>query len=140
MYKLYISRNIPTCDLLRKHNLNNEIIYNKYGKPYFKDNPIFFNVSHSGKYAVLAVSDKEIGVDIQKITYKAKIINKICNENEKKLIKNANDFTKIWVKKESFVKMVGQGLSYGLINADTQTINNIKIKKYKNYYIAICLK
>ncbi|MBR4230958.1 MAG: 4'-phosphopantetheinyl transferase superfamily protein [Bacilli bacterium] len=140
MYKLYISRNIPTCDLLRKHNLNNEIIYNKYGKPYFKDNPIFFNVSHSDKYAVLAVSDKEIGVDIQKITYKAKIINKICNENEKKLIKNANDFTKIWVKKESFVKMVGQGLSYGLINADTQTINNIKIKKYKNYYIAICLK
>ena len=126
MYKLYIGKNLSVSDLLERHNLFGEIIYNKYGKPSFKNNPIFFNASHSGEYTVLVISDKEIGVDIQKITYKRKVIDKICNENEKNNIKNATDFTKLWVKKESFIKMIGQGLSYGLKNVDTLKMTNIK--------------
>ncbi len=140
MYKLYIGKRLTTEEILKRHIFLDEIVYNEYGKPYFKNNPIFFNVSHSGDYTVLLVSDKECGIDIQKLTFKKNVINKVCTEIEKNNIKNAFDFTKIWVKKESYVKMIGQGISYGLKNVDTNKIKNIKVKKYKNYYIAICLK
>lgn len=47
---------------------NIKIIHNDYGKPYFKDfEKINFNISHSGEYVVCCFSDKEIGVDIEKI-------------------------------------------------------------------------
>ena len=140
MYKLYIAKNLNTREILERYHLDYEIIYNKYGKPYFKNNPIFFNVSHSNKITVLCISDMEVGVDIQKLTYKPRVIDKICTLEEKKLIHNEHDFTKMWVKKESYVKMLGQGIGYGLRNVDTLKVNNIKIKKYKNFYIGICLK
>ena len=140
MYKLYIAKKCSSKEILKRHNIDYEIIYNEYGKPYFKNNPIFFNVSHSGNYTVLVVSNIEVGVDIQKITYRRKVIEKVCNDKEKKLIKDAQSFTKMWVKKESYLKMLGQGASYGFKNVDTLNTNNIKVKKYKNYYIAICFK
>ncbi len=140
MYKLYIEKNISSKELLNKVlnelNIKDEIIYNEYGKPYLKNNEIFFNISNCDIYTVLVISSKEVGVDIEKITIKENIIDKICNENEKKLIKSPIDFTSIWVKKESYVKYLGVGLSYGLKNVDTTKLNYI-IKKFNNYLIAI---
>ena len=37
---------------------------NEHGKPFFKNNNIKFSLSHSGEYAVCAVSDDEFGIDI----------------------------------------------------------------------------
>ena len=143
MNKIYISK-LSTKELLNKaleiYNINREIIYNEYGKPYLKNNEIYFNLSNSHDYSVCAVSDSEVGIDIEKITFKANIIDKICTEDEKKLIKNADDFTKIWTKKESFLKYLGIGLSYGLKNIDTLILNNIKTYKYEDYYISVCSK
>lgn len=41
-----------------------------YGKPYIRgiSRPVFFNLSHSGKYLVCALSDREVGIDIERIT------------------------------------------------------------------------
>lgn len=142
MYKLYIKENTSTNDLLNQileeKNVKSEIIYNEYGKPYLKNNEFYFNMSNSGKYTICAISDKEIGVDIQKIKLKENIIDKICTEEEKKIINNADDFTKIWVKKESYVKYLGKGLSHGLKNVDTLKLHNINVIKSDDYYIAIC--
>lgn len=140
MNKLYIEKNITSEDLLAKvckeYNIDKKIIYNEYGKPYIKDNPIYFNISHSGDYTVLAISDQEIGIDIEKITMREKVIKKVCNEEEKKLIKTQEDFTLMWVKKESYVKYLGIGLAYDLINVDTLKLN-FYIIKFDNYYISI---
>jgi phosphopantetheinyl transferase (holo-ACP synthase) len=38
------------------------------GKPYIKSRPFYYNLSHSGDYVICAVSDCEIGVDIQKMS------------------------------------------------------------------------
>ncbi len=142
MYKLYIKKNISTSKLLhsilKEYNLKEEIIYNSYGKPYLKNNELYFNLSNSGKYTICAISTHEIGVDIQKISYKKKVIKHVCNEVEAKLIHNANDFTQMWVKKESYVKYLGMGLSYGLKNVDTLKLKDIDILKFANYYIAVC--
>ena len=37
------------------------------GKPYLKNGGMYFNISHSGDYVVLATADSEVGVDIEKI-------------------------------------------------------------------------
>ena len=141
MYKLYIEKNIVSDDFFAKTcnmlGISDKVFYNEYGKPYFENNDLFFNISHSGDYTVLVISDKEIGVDIEKISYKPNIIDRICTDNEKKTIHNADDFTKVWVKKASYVKWLGQGLSYGLNNVDTTRITNFDIKKIEDYYVCV---
>lgn len=82
----------------------------KHGKPFFEDSDIYFNVSHSGEYVACAYGDKEVGVDIQK--------NKELKDNLVKRISHEKDDTvnplAIWVIKESYVKLLGQGLSFDM--------------------------
>ena len=40
------------------------------------------------------------------------VIDRVCTEEEKNLINNADDFTLMWVKKESYVKYLGKDLFY----------------------------
>ena len=141
MYKLYIEKNISSKELLKKvfkdYNVLDNLKYNDYGKPYLKNKELYFNISHSYEYTVLVISNKEIGVEIEKITMRKNVMEKICNEEEKALIKTAEDFTKIWVKKECYTKYLGIGLSYGLENVDTIKMPNFIIKRRDDYFIAI---
>lgn len=142
MYKLYIEKDTSSEYLLKKvlkkEGIKDiEIIYNDYGKPYLKNKDLYFNISHSNKLTVLVISNKEVGVDVEKITMKERIIPRICTSSEQKLIKTPEDFTKMWVKKESYVKYLGIGIAYGLKNADTTKIKGFILKKYEDYYIAI---
>ena len=143
MFKLYIEKNISSKDLLKKvfneYEIKADIIYNEYGKPYLKDNQLYFNISHCDDYTVLAISNSEVGVDIEKITMKKRIIDRICTDEEKRIIKTPEDFTIIWVKKESYVKYLSIGLTYGLKNVDTLKPYNFIIKKIDNYYISVYL-
>ena len=141
MYKLYIEKNISSSSLLKKvldeYEITDDIVYNDYGKPYLKNNEMYFNISHSFDYTVLVISSKEVGIDIEKITMRKNVIDKICTLEEKKQINSASDFTIMWVKKESYVKYLGMGVAYGLKNVDTLKIKDFIIKKIDDYYISI---
>lgn len=93
--------------------------YGENGKPYLMGKSgLCFNLSHAGEYVMCAVSDCEVGCDIEDTTdhamkiarrYYAKDeyarIEALSDENEK------NDlFLRYWTLKESFIKCVGQGL------------------------------
>lgn len=149
MYKLFTKENTTSKDLLKdvlKNELNitnYELTYNKYNKPYLKNRNIHFNISHDKNTTVLVTSDKEIGVDIEYYTYKESVMKKYYNEFEQQEIINSNnkeyEFTRIWVMKEAFVKMKGQGISYGLQNVDTTRLKKqIKLISNEKYIIAIC--
>lgn len=103
--------------------------YGRYGKPYLTDYPdIYFNISHCPKGCVCAVSDKEIGVDIQDIRpFSWDIAKRVCCENELKMLEHADDramvFTKIWSMKESYVKMTGKGIA-SISSVNTTVIRN----------------
>ena len=60
---------------------------------------------------------------------------------EKEIMAKSNnlkyDFTKIWVKKEAYLKMKGTGLNFGKENVDTTKID-AKIIDYNDYLIAVC--
>lgn len=119
------------------------IIYNKYGKPYLKNNKLYFNISHTKNIVIIAIADKEVGIDVQYKCYKPQIINKYFTPKEIAYINKALDkedvFTTIWTKKEAYVKMIGEGLSYGLRKVNTLGLD-IKVTKEQNLYMAVCLK
>lgn len=117
--------------------------YSEYEKPYLSNYPdVHFNISHSGEYVVCAVSDKPIGVDIQKIgEYNSDVAKRVCNEKELEQIENSSDkaskFTKLWTQKEAVLKMYGIGIASGDIKT---CLNNhsVQSERIENYWVSIC--
>lgn len=93
---------------------------NAYGKPYFPDLPQwYFSLSHAGHYAVLAVANSPIGVDIEQIhDINPCIADRYFTTAEQCQISQSSDptaqFFHIWTCKEAYVKAVGLGLQMGL--------------------------
>lgn len=92
--------------------------YNENGKPYAKGLPVYFSISHSGDFAVCAVSDCEVGIDIEKKRpVRLQISDKFATEKEKKYINSSqNGFFEIWTLKEAYFKCIGTGLSKDIKN------------------------
>lgn len=90
----------------------------KFGKPYIKDRPgFYFNLSHSGRYAVIAYGDTEVGVDVQQhtVTNMEAIAKRWFAPDEQAYIRNSTGrFYEIWTGKESYVKYLGKGLHQDL--------------------------
>ncbi|WP_027339633.1 4'-phosphopantetheinyl transferase family protein [Halonatronum saccharophilum] len=114
--------------------IKNEDIFfkrNDYGKPFLKNNPNFhFNISHSGSWIVCAISNKQIGIDIEKIeNIDLNIAKEFFSKEEYRnlILKDKKDrlgyFYKLWTSKESYIKAVGKGLSIPL-NSFTVKDNN----------------
>lgn len=134
-----------------------ELTYNQYQKPYLKNNEIYFNISHSGEYVICAISNDEVGCDIELIKdIDMKIANKFFNDNEYKAIINSNSqldtFYRIWTLKESFMKNLGLGFnielnSFEITLASNPMVNqNMNSNRYyfkeidiNNYKCSICL-
>ena len=109
-----------------------ELLKNENGKPYFANGP-YFNISHSGKYVLMAVSTAEIGVDIEEVKNKdMSSLVRIFNEAEAKMIKEHSDFYYLWCAKESLIKCMG--LSVGKVREiPGLPLNGLKTYKGKDY-------
>ncbi|MBE6686434.1 MAG: 4'-phosphopantetheinyl transferase superfamily protein [Ruminococcaceae bacterium] len=120
--------------------------YNNRSKPYIKgDSSFFFNISHSDEWVCLGVSDKEIGVDIEKHNpSKTRLAKRFFSQKEQQHCKTVKDFFDIWTQKEAFIKAVGIGLSYGINTfccfekQDGYCIRNIEAPE--GYSLSVCEK
>lgn len=112
------------------------------GKPYFADLPIRFSLSHSEEKVILAVSDREIGADIERIrplslgvakrfftpAEQAYVFGKVPTERDFSLPKSEQDdallrrFYEVWTKKEAYGKWQGSGISAAL-RVDTAALS-----------------
>lgn len=95
-----------------------KILRTTKGKPYFKDIPIQFSISHSGNMWVCLMARKPVGVDIQEmreIQY-LDIAKRFYTQEEIKYVELMGQygFFQIWTMKESYIKYLGTGLSEGL--------------------------
>ena len=118
------------------------------GKPYFECGNPYFSFSHSGKYALCAVSETEIGADIEAPRENsAALAERFFTEKEADAVLNADDpdeeFCRLWVIKESYIKATGEGLACPLNSFDAGD----KIGEYctwhtelDGYHIAVCTK
>lgn len=92
--------------------------YGEQGKPELVYPDIYFNLSHSGEYVVLAISDRPVGIDIEHKRKNYATVAKRCFcENEYMDIISAgtkaeqeNCFLQYWTMKEAFIKHSGEGL------------------------------
>ena len=111
---------------------NEEILVNEMGKPFYQNGP-FFNVSHSGKYVVMAIANKEVGVDIEECVEKdMSILDRIFNEAEVKMLKEHADFYYLWCAKESLIKCLGSSISH-VKEIPSLPLNGLKTYKGKDY-------
>ena len=94
---------------------------NENGKP-LPVNNYFFNISHSGNYWCIAISDSECGIDIEiDRQLRAHISKKILFQSENLIDDN---LLRNWVIKEAYAKMIGVGISVGLNNIEMSDILN----------------
>lgn len=95
-----------------------KIIFNEFNKPYILNDVLYFNISHSNDYVLIAISDSEVGVDIQSEIplEKADLIIKRFDQKTNIEYINSIDkvdyFSKKWVGLEAYGKMNGNGLSF----------------------------
>ena len=143
--------------------------YGQYGKPYLVQSVlpeermqnVEFNLSHSGKYAVVAISDQPVGIDVERLKKNRLSIAKrffVKEEYEDILsmqtVEEQNRrFLQYWTMKEAYVKYCGQGLSIPLnrfwIKRKTKQLSNIEngdiwfstvTMPDKDYLVSVCSK
>ena len=94
--------------------------YGEKGKPFFKEIPLFFSLSHSGDYVLCAVSRREIGADIQKLqpVDVLKLSRRFYSEPECLALERCADekemqrlFFDLWSRKEAWGKLTGKGVA-----------------------------
>ncbi len=142
---------------------NNDISFavNRYGKPYLKGwQGLHFNLSHSGTWAVAAVDTRPVGVDVQRVeTVDLDIAQHYFSDDEYRDLLTQPDkvsyFFDLWTLKESYMKIVGMGLSMPLdsfsirpgednrfcVSTRDEVIEDIHFSQYhidKDYKLALC--
>jgi 4'-phosphopantetheinyl transferase len=114
---------------------------NAYGKPileYHTQGNIYFNISHSGHYVVIAITKiAPIGIDIEnteRTINHLEIAKRFFHKNEYEYLQNCTadklnkDFFHIWTCKEAVIKALGYGLTYGLDTFSVQPDSDYESK------------
>lgn len=96
-----------------------EFEFGLYKKPLLKSfQNIHFNYSHCLKAVLCAVGDAPLGVDVEEIQYDEDISREVFSYSERQIILNAEvpsiKFTEYWTQKESYLKLIGTGLTNDL--------------------------
>ena len=116
-----------------------KILKDSCGKPYIKNSNLHISIGHSGDFAVCAISEKPIGIDIEKSRdIRLETAKKFCNEEELKYINecdNQNRFFEIWTAKEAAYKMSGGSIKNFKV-IDTLKLNK-KHFKFNDYTVCV---
>lgn len=82
------------------------------GKPYLKNHPhIHFSLSHSGSWAVCAVGDEPLGVDVELPRCTIEIAKRFFRPDELPETEDSDQLLRLWTAKEAFLKAIGTGLT-----------------------------
>jgi 4'-phosphopantetheinyl transferase len=150
--------------IVQKTGLSNEDISfstNYYGKPFLKDrDDVQFNLSHSGVWVVGVIDHQIVGIDVERVQEIDLDISKnyFSPDEHEDLMSKADKFDyffTLWALKESYIKILGKGLSHPLnafsikfstpgeiiIKVEGKRIGDIFFRQYeidKAYKMAVC--
>ena len=91
--------------------------FGSHGKPVLRGHPgLHFSLSHSGNAVLCALDRRPVGADIEMIRRKnLEHLLPVFSETERALIEHAVSpetcFTRLWTRKESYLKLTGEGLT-----------------------------
>lgn len=114
--------------------------YGEKGKPYLVGKDAYFSISHSTQWVALAVSDTEIGADIQVISPIRSSVLRRCftNEEQEWIGSDAERFTRLWTQKEAYAKYTGRGITAPLPDSVADANPVYYADRYENTYITVC--
>lgn len=133
----------------------------EYGKPFFSGRrDIYFSLSHTKGCVACVVALTPVGCDVERIRPEAehkKIAKRFFDSSEVEFLDSLiatgeyeKEFTKIWTKKESFVKLTGRGMGQDFASFDVFEIEQKEGLRYETsllngedgtqYVLSICLK
>lgn len=131
---------------IKRYTSNLPLKYTDYGKPY-KDGE-YFSISHSQDYACFIQTDRECGIDIEKIRpIKEKLFSYLFSNEDKKIYRTDSDFIRVWTRKEALIKCEGKSVFTDLKiipSHDGEVLFDgdkyyIKTIQYLDYMISVCL-
>ena len=129
--------------LKKNYNYNitkKSIMYGKCGKPYLKG--IYFNISTTNNIILIAISSKNVGVDIESVS-NLTIINDYLLSKTDLISKTLYNNTTIWCIKEAYSKYLGIGLKMNFNRVNIKDIlktNLCKIVENNKYSYCIVSK
>lgn len=103
----------------RAFGIDVQLCYTSRGKPYAEEKGIFLSISHSHGLCAAAVSDSEIGVDIEYIDPERpnerlmRLASRFFSPDECEYVAVSPErrFWEVWTAKESLIKYTGEGLA-----------------------------
>ena len=121
-----------------------EFVYNEFGKPSLSTLPIHFSLSHCKNAVACAISDYNIGIDVETIVpYNPDVARRICTAAELEMLEQSEnkdaEFIKLWTIKEAISKYEGMGLSLPFSEIDTMNYllcSNVSVNS--RYALSIC--
>ena len=106
---------------------------NEYGKPV--SDGICFNLSHCNGVVALALSDKDVGVDVENIRQiERSVVEYVSDKSETDYVKDDKDFFRLWTAKESLAKCQGRGLVKDLKSIPAFPFDGEKVYLNESYY------
>ncbi len=113
---------------------NADIKRQEQGKPYFTNLPLFFSISHSGGLVALAVSENDVGIDVEPLRDISRQVGKrylgVDTDDKKVLLRE-------WVRRESYGKLTGEGFFHsGVTEPLFQKEYHLK-SGYNKYYLCV---
>ncbi len=123
------------------------IMAGKTGKPYFACTPhIEFSLSHTRNAVAIALSDRPVGIDVEKIRETdLRLAKDIFSEKELLWLAEGETnqyrrFYELWTKKEAAIKFEGIGLPDDLKSVDVTDCSAQKIstRHLGDYVVSVC--
>ena len=121
-----------------------EFVYNEFGKPSLPNLPIHFSLSHCKEAVACAVSDHNIGIDVESIVpYNPDVARRACTADEQKMLEQCSnkdvEFIKLWTAKEAISKYEGMGLSLQFAEIDAMNyLLYSKVSVNSRYVLSSC--
>ncbi len=145
-------RSIAAGLLLRRFLGGYEIVTDAFGKPRAVGGACF-NLSHSGDWVLMALSDREVGCDIEQIKQvdPLRLGKVVFTENELAVIRESRDrigcFFDFWTKKEALLKCMGKGFHRAAKSVEVcedsfsegEAEYSISTRRFADYTVSVCV-
>ena len=122
------------------------------GKPFTENAHINFNISHSDDMVVCCISDKPVGIDVERVKpINPNIMKKLCTDSDMRYILNSENtdipkllskdqqyrLYEIWTAKEAYFKCLGTGITNLKSISFSELINKRKLYNIEDYIVTI---
>lgn len=120
--------------------------YTEFQKPYLRRHAdIHFNISHCNAAVACAIARFPVGIDVEVIQFDDALATAILDPDEYSEVMKVEEsdravcFTKAWTRKESYLKMIGSGITDDMEDMDIEDAEfESVVDRTTGYALTVC--